>query len=317
MKNRIQFIDTAKGIGIILMVLGHIGLGSQVYSSIYSFHMPLFFFISGLLFSTPDKKKLIKRCKAILIPYFSLGLIYLAISWVVSGFDIDKLYHLFWDNSCGLPIESALWFLTAFLACQLVYSLLDHFIKNHYYLLMLSCTIAMISCIITKLFGIILPFSIQAGMVGLLYFSVGRFLSVCGFYNNKTTVKSAIFLIAIPTLLVAAAFLPLHNMRTGTYGIIPITEIIALILSICVVYFAKTIPNAIQKPISHYGRNSIVYLGINHATILSIKYLLANQTIIGNPIILKACQIVLCFALLYIATIIINKTPIRKIFGKP
>ena len=114
MKNRIPFIDTAKGIGIILMVLGHIGLGSYAYSSIYSFHMPLFFFISGLLFSAPDKRKLVKRCKTILIPYFSLGLVYLAVDWIVSGFNPDTAYHLFWDNSYGLPIESALWFFNCF-----------------------------------------------------------------------------------------------------------------------------------------------------------------------------------------------------------
>ena len=317
MKARIQFIDTAKGIGIILMILGHIGLGKYAYSAIYSFHMPLFFFISGLLFSTPDKRKLVKRCKTILIPYFSLGLVYLAVDWIVSGFNPDTLYHLFWDNSYGLPIESALWFLTAFLACQLIYSLLDCFIKNQHFLIIASCIIAITSCCITKTFGIFLPFSIQAGMVGLLYFSFGRFISLRSFYNNKTTFKTVVSLIVVPTLLIATAFLPLHNMRTGTYGIIPITEIIALVLSICFVYLAKLIPSFIQKPVSHYGKNSIIYLGINHVSIRIASYLLSAQTIIGNTIILKVCQIVLCFAFLYMGVIIINNTPIRKLFGKP
>ena len=44
--------DVIKGIGIILMVIGHT-CGQPLYNWIYSFHMPLFFIISGL-FSQRD-----------------------------------------------------------------------------------------------------------------------------------------------------------------------------------------------------------------------------------------------------------------------
>lgn len=48
-KNRIEWIDTAKGIGIILVLLGHADF--EPFSKIiYMFHIPLFFFISGFLF---------------------------------------------------------------------------------------------------------------------------------------------------------------------------------------------------------------------------------------------------------------------------
>lgn len=42
-------IAVAKGIGIILMVIGHSGLYGCFYRWIYTFHMPLFFFLSGYL----------------------------------------------------------------------------------------------------------------------------------------------------------------------------------------------------------------------------------------------------------------------------
>lgn len=46
---RIPQLDIAKGIGIILVVLGHaLPTDSFVRLIIYSFHMPLFFFLSGL-----------------------------------------------------------------------------------------------------------------------------------------------------------------------------------------------------------------------------------------------------------------------------
>lgn len=60
---RIDALDTAKGLGILLVVFGHawrgnyaagLGISDPVFESvdraIYSFHMPLFFFLSGLLF---------------------------------------------------------------------------------------------------------------------------------------------------------------------------------------------------------------------------------------------------------------------------
>ncbi len=45
---RLDFIDIAKGIGIILVVTGHLlPVAAGLHVLIYSFHMPLFFFLSG------------------------------------------------------------------------------------------------------------------------------------------------------------------------------------------------------------------------------------------------------------------------------
>ena len=54
-ENRILWVDAARGIGMMLVVLGHAisdttmdnPLLSRLFYFIYSFHMPLFFFISG------------------------------------------------------------------------------------------------------------------------------------------------------------------------------------------------------------------------------------------------------------------------------
>ena len=47
MKERITYVDIAKGIAISLMVLGHSGIPVGLRTWIYSFHMPFFFFVSG------------------------------------------------------------------------------------------------------------------------------------------------------------------------------------------------------------------------------------------------------------------------------
>lgn len=47
MKKRIEWVDIAKGIAIMLMVIGHEVSNGLVYALIFSFHMPLFFILSG------------------------------------------------------------------------------------------------------------------------------------------------------------------------------------------------------------------------------------------------------------------------------
>ncbi len=65
--------DNAKAIGIFLMVLGHNALANdRVFDFIYSFHMPLFFILSGYFSSNKSEQflpYLKKNAKALLIPY--------------------------------------------------------------------------------------------------------------------------------------------------------------------------------------------------------------------------------------------------------
>lgn len=67
---RLPYLDIAKGIGIIFVVLGHCSSRLTNYW-MYGFHVPLFFVISGLLFDLSKYDKITflkKRCKSLLIP---------------------------------------------------------------------------------------------------------------------------------------------------------------------------------------------------------------------------------------------------------
>lgn len=77
--NRVRHIDTMRGIGILCVVMGHsIGImGRSINPVILSFHMPLFFFVTGLLYGyrSPDSlegesvpKHLWKKCRSLLVP---------------------------------------------------------------------------------------------------------------------------------------------------------------------------------------------------------------------------------------------------------
>ena len=51
MKTREPVFDVMKGIGIILMLVGHVPSTDWLYHFIYSFHMPLFMFASGFIYN--------------------------------------------------------------------------------------------------------------------------------------------------------------------------------------------------------------------------------------------------------------------------
>jgi fucose 4-O-acetylase-like acetyltransferase len=118
---RIGYLDIAKGLGILLVVLGHNDLKSYaplVFKIVYSFHMPLFFFISGMFFKpeTPFIQLIKKRFHTLVKPYFfSILLIYFValffsgtMGFYTIGYRIAKAfygtgYYLDWVQMWFIP----------------------------------------------------------------------------------------------------------------------------------------------------------------------------------------------------------------------
>lgn len=88
--NRISYIDQLKGITIFLVVLGHLiehnaGRNNFLWTFIYSFHMPLFMFISGYLANVTFKIDHLnfsnivlfigKKSRTLLLPFLSWGVL--------------------------------------------------------------------------------------------------------------------------------------------------------------------------------------------------------------------------------------------------
>lgn len=86
--SRLPWIDVVKGIGIWLVAMGHITVSNFLNDWIYSFHMPMFFALSGLLWSFSITKNIsfkdyfIKKVKTILFPFILFRAL-LALYWLV------------------------------------------------------------------------------------------------------------------------------------------------------------------------------------------------------------------------------------------
>ena len=77
---RLHWIDALKGFGIILVVFAHYTLPVALDTYIFSFHMPLFFFVSGFLFNivkyTESATNFVKgRFRSLIIPYFAFAVL--------------------------------------------------------------------------------------------------------------------------------------------------------------------------------------------------------------------------------------------------
>lgn len=78
MKQRIHWIDTCKAAAICAIVLGHVLRGGALQQYVLSFHVPLFFLLSGTVFSDGGKgfwHFFKNKVRTILVPYLIWGFI--------------------------------------------------------------------------------------------------------------------------------------------------------------------------------------------------------------------------------------------------
>ena len=129
--NRISWLDILRGIGILLMVYGHINYVIPVYTWIYSFHMPLFFFAAGVVYKERDiRKDILHRALTLLIPYVFYGVITL-LYWQFAErhykpSDLsfaEAAKGLLTGNEEALDFNIPLWFLPCFFLTLVLYNL--------------------------------------------------------------------------------------------------------------------------------------------------------------------------------------------------
>lgn len=209
---RIAWVDHAKAIGIVLVVLGHTwGLSTLTMNLIYSFHMPLFFFLSGFLLKERYLNKnfweyLARLVRSLVIPYVCFWLISY-IYWLLTHaltLDPTKYYGLtFWQLFTGFLygtgdldhtlyiINVDLWFFTCLFSTTLlfyiVYRLTAPLRGNQeaspnsvWAVLVLGAVLIALgfaSPLLHLVLGFRLPWNIDLAGVAVVFYAAGHFLS--------------------------------------------------------------------------------------------------------------------------------------------
>ena len=247
------------------MVLGHIS--SPLSSFIYSFHMPLFFIVSGFFLNPTNelKREIIRSFKRLFKPFF----IYLTLGFIIEflkRFYLDR-EQLKFDDLIGALIYMdydrlietyafVLWFLPAlFIGKALVYLIL-----KHSRFLILEISLIAIAFLIGYNFNF--PFAIDDGLLSAPYIFIGYY-----FYKNKDvlTNKTTAVVLLIPLLLISLDYgVPELNISTKYFESILINLLWTCALSFLLfIIFSNLKSNLCLRVFRHqliaYFSNSPIY----------------------------------------------------------
>lgn len=186
---RENWLDVAKGIGIILILVDH----SQNFLSDYVswFHLSIFFVISGYLFKSLNdvstlKRWIKKRTLTLLVPYFSFLLVITVyryiieilkgnygIAWFIKDF-VAKVYGGQYLTGEYAPF----WFITCLLGTQIVFALITTLIKSkklQIVIIVLFYILAHIesSLLHTKTDMFYVPLAADVILIAIVYYAFG------------------------------------------------------------------------------------------------------------------------------------------------
>lgn len=235
MTKRISWVDYAKGIGILLVVLGHVidGLNPashantnssvilmKTYDLIYGFHMPLFFLLSGLFVERSLQKDGFFKQKllTIVIPYFIWSLFQGVTNVLLSGLTNSKPD---WSVVFLIPIfpYAQFWFLYALFICFAIYFLMRKTLKIKLeHILIISLLMYACTPFVGDWFGRITEYFVYLVMGSLIYNKRQEF--------NQVLIKN-FWKISVLFLVANAVFLT--DVLDGKYLLTPFKLIIAII----------------------------------------------------------------------------------------
>jgi fucose 4-O-acetylase-like acetyltransferase len=149
---RLVWLDAAKGIGIIFVVMGHIATGPLPARFIFSFHMPLFFFLSGVAFNFSRQEQFIRRrVRSLLVPYFFFCILSFLYWFMLerhfrpSDFDVTSAFlNIFFAQGGKYIFNSVMWFLPCLFVVEVCFYTVRRKVRSQAAtaLLVLACAVA-------------------------------------------------------------------------------------------------------------------------------------------------------------------------------
>lgn len=256
------------------MILGHMSLENQYLKNfIYSFHMPLFFIISGYFFKQRDNKTCIKNIlKKLIVPYVITCITiivykvfrllidenFVEISNTIKVWGLASLYGSGSRECFGIRFIGAIWFLLALGIATYIMNL----IYNQKYRYIWVLLIAYVGYKTSNY--IWLPFSIQAGMVALLYLYIGVIVKEKDILNIKFSIIVYIFLVFIIifcTIYCGKLYMVSNYYENGIMDVIGGISgtIICIKISILIDKYLKVT----KKILIYIGKNSLLCMCIH------------------------------------------------------
>lgn len=304
---RILYLDMARGIGMVLVVMGHVAyINPNLRQFITAFHMPLFFLISGVLLEEKKEEEKVyigvvhKKLQSIMIPYmvFSFASFILESARIVlKGLDEWNVVFRQLFQSCCLQGVSTLWFLPALCISELLFIGIRKNTK-HAGTILITTAIVIGCYVLNNYEQLFYQYHAVSRQYRLLHdvcsmvirnlFCVG-FICI-GYYINRWLLKNiqnhiqevaGIFICAVMAYLVITNS-GLTDLRFMQLGVLPLYMLGAVSGSMTIIFLCKLlqeIPIAgLKKILEFYGRSSLIIM-VTHIDfrVLYVSIIISQQ----------------------------------------
>jgi acyltransferase len=206
--SRVSWIDICRGIAILFVMYAHM-LPSDSYRYLfYAFHMPLFFFLSGIVFKENFKSfwsLIVKSFKAILVPYFLFAALTYFFWFIkeptthntMQDF-LTQIYGIFYGNGNNgyLYFNVALWFLPCLFITKIGFALLTKLSSKTNVLVGLLAVFSVIGFALSTYFNAVkLPFGMEIAFSAIVFFGAGFLIKRNGSLFQRLQSKGVVYFI--------------------------------------------------------------------------------------------------------------------------
>lgn len=320
--DRQKWIDATKGFGILLVILGHtFNINSLLCKVIYSFHMPMFFIISGFLFNSKkySNMKLFQyvkiKFKSYLIPYFIYSFVnlLLQIIWklifyrqLISLNDVlDYLLAIFYcyAGENKMPNCSSVRFLMCLFWSSIFLWFLCKFVRKVAFIFILFSLCA--SYCIYLFLDFRLPFNLSSAFMAVVFMWIGLLLREHNTVYIISSLKLRYYVIILIMMillgLMASYFNDMVGMNENIYGNLLLFLISSISLSFSVMFFSYRIRVFRNKYFLFLGKNTMLIIGFNFIVrdfITEMYYFLSINKIIPLNWILSFILTTIAFTII-------------------
>lgn len=248
-------LDIAKGICIILMVIGHSYPPPILHDVIYMFHMPCFFMISGYLLKPSYIQDIPlfvkKRLKSLWYPFFIWTVAFILLHNIFYNLQVYSDYYSIKDIGINIgkafvmtkseQLLGGFWFLRSLLFASIISVIWYKYILplgNKQWMLILGILLSLALAILIKSFNLNFRYFNSVNFLSTGFFMTGTFVS-----QIKISVKfqKTIIVASIILLGISALYMPCNILKISTVEIIPYyivaSAISYSIIAIC--FYAK------------------------------------------------------------------------------
>ncbi|OXN01184.1 acyltransferase family protein [Bifidobacterium vansinderenii] len=273
MGKRVEYMDAAKGIGILAVVIAHIDIdmlhGKNLFDiALYTFHLPLFFLISGYFFSCRGdfKSFALKKSRAYLIPYAFAAVVItvfeLFAQCVISHRPILEVGSYLLGGFIMQRRFTTLWFLAALFVSELVFWALIRLLGDNARRLLAACAaLGTLGILYNEFVRVFLPWNLDVVPVILLYLAIGytcrkrNVMTMLIEHRGRNMIVAVAASVACSLINYRLCGEP-YEMFAGQYGVFPLTIMAACCGSVAVILFMSLVR---CRPLNWLGRNTMVF----------------------------------------------------------